>query len=98
MVCNDKYEIECCGSAMQFNFHTENSGVTNLMIWRPVGGGMYDFIGDVSYTVTATDKRMCFYVLKMLLNFLKEVVALSRKSKKSTVYFSNFARTFRVSK
>ena len=51
MICDDRYAIECCGSAVEFEFFAQIAGTLNMMIWRPAAGSTYELIGSVPFDV-----------------------------------------------
>ena len=51
---DNEYQIKCCGFVDAWEFYAKsNTGTVDLQVWRPLGGGSYQLVGQNSYTVTS---------------------------------------------
>ncbi|XP_061190353.1 cadherin EGF LAG seven-pass G-type receptor 2-like [Saccostrea echinata] len=60
---DNEYMIKCCGFVDAWEFYAKsNTGVVDLQVWRPIGGGIYTLVGQNSYTVTNTDREIRYSI------------------------------------
>ncbi|XP_078337333.1 uncharacterized protein LOC111138019 [Crassostrea virginica] len=60
---DNEYQIKCCGFVDAWEFYAKsNTGTVDLQVWRPLGGGSYQLVGQNSYTVTNTNREIRYSI------------------------------------
>ncbi|XP_052706998.1 cadherin-23-like [Crassostrea angulata] len=60
---DNEYKIKCCGFVDAWEFYAKsNTGTLALQVWRPLGGGTYELVGQNTYSVTNTDREIRYSV------------------------------------